>query len=85
MKKEKEEVVAFVTKYALTEGILEVSGRISGDMFVYKKEKMRFHNYIGRGNYFFTKEEAVSKSDSMRLKKITSLEKQLNKIKNLKF
>jgi len=77
----------YITKYALTKGILEKEGEIGncglGDFIVVKSEYM---DEIYHKPYFhFTYEDAIKHADEMRLKKIKSLKKQIGNLEKLKF
>lgn len=82
---------AFITKYALTRGIFEKDGRDVGygtfriDAGFYSGHYSFAYFYYHKGEWFLTKEEAVIKAEEMRQKKIKTLEKQLSKLKTLKF
>lgn len=75
----------YITKYALSTGIIEtddaeICSNISGDMIRSKK-----HGYFYRNDWHKNKEDAVLRAEVMRIKKIESLERQLEKLKGLKF
>lgn len=80
----------FITKYALTNGIGEVSGGISDTcptMFVSKTTNGLVSGYFhceGR-EWHRTREAAIAKAESMRLVKIASLVKQIERLKKLDF
>ena len=76
-----EMVKAYITKYALTNGIIEKDGIIVKDIYFEVKK----YGFFSKGDYFFTKEEAVEKAEQMRLKKIASLKKQILKLEKLTF
>jgi len=83
----------YVTKYALTKGILEF-GRYS-----FKKATAENHFYAGEELHkisrchfvelgvdaFFDKKSAIIKASDMRAKKIKSLEKQIAKLNGMEF
>ncbi|MFU9138489.1 hypothetical protein [Erwinia tasmaniensis] len=75
---------AYITKYALTKGIYEAQGRLSEyfpDMFI--EEHYRQHHH---GNdWHITLEDAISRAEEMRIKKLQSLDKQMKKLSALKF
>lgn len=80
----------FITKYALTSGISECLAEIinysNGDMAVGKPRPQDFDNScFHKGEFFLDKEEAVKHCNDLRDKKIKNLEKQIEKLKNLKF
>lgn len=79
----------YITKYALTEGITEKEVELCQTNFdmVQTKDGMRFNCYYhGEGKEWHrTWESAVARAEEMRQKKIKSVEKQLEKLKNMKF
>ena len=81
---DRERITAWITTYALTGGIKEVEGDvchgISSDMLSCAKEG-HFHD----SNWHRTKEAALVKAEEMRLKKIASLKKQIEKLEKLRF
>jgi hypothetical protein len=79
-----EEAVVYVTKYALTEGILQKVGVICHDV---SSDMFRWSSLgtCHKGDWWRTKEEAVKKAEEMKRKKILSLKKQIQKLENLKF
>lgn len=85
----KEEITAFITTYALSEGILEVKGvvchNISSDMLWYRLPKAMFDSYAHGKNWHRTKEAALARAEEMRQRKIASLKKQIEKLENMVF
>ncbi len=79
----------WVTRYALTQGILEIEGEDCGDsMFHYPGNHMdRYDQYYhGQGeNWHLTRESAVKRAEEMRVAKIASLQKQIEKLKKVSF
>jgi hypothetical protein len=74
----------YVTKYALTKGIIvkEVEKTAFNDTVVTKGPNFQhFYN----NDWFENRKDAVKEAEKMRLKKIASLEKQIDKLHNLKF
>jgi len=69
----KETIIAWVTKYALTSGILKVSGEvdhdIASDMFTWGGNDMQ-RNYAHGKDWHRTESDAKKRADEMRLKKI---------------
>lgn len=65
----------FITKYALTEGILEKEAEICdyGHEIAYVKGE--FSSYSLGKEAFRTREQAMERAEKMRLKKIASLKK----------
>ena len=79
----------YITKYALTQGIFEVEGEVCGGIFgrMFDAEKNGyFHNHpYGIDEWHRTRASAVRTAEQMRQKKIASLEKQIEKLKKMKF
>ena len=75
-------ITAWVTKYALTEGVLKVRGEVSS-------QYPKFFDY-GAWNaaksqeWFRCEQDALDRAATMRVNKIASLEKQLAKMHALK-
>lgn len=77
-------ITAFVTKYALTRGIVEISSRLRvGSDLITTNEK--YPQYLHKGDWFSTEEEAKVDAENRRKKKIVSLKKQIEKLEKLKF
>ncbi len=78
----------FVTKYALSAGILEVDGEINehcATMMTYKSDVQGWNNHAHRQEWHVTKEAANHQANKMVKNKIASLERQIKKLKALKF
>jgi hypothetical protein len=76
-----------ITKYSLSEGILEKELEYAGDG--YAKESgnggaFRFFGKVGK-DCFERRSEAISHAEKMRLAKIASLKKQIAKLEKLTF
>lgn len=67
----------FITKYALTEGILEKEAEICnyGNENIRAYVKGEFSSYSLGKECFRTREQAMERAEKMRLKKIASLKK----------
>lgn len=79
---------AFISKCALSIGIKEVDDAelFSNGNAVSVKSLGTFANFHGEGKEWHCKrEDAVKRGEAMRLEKIASLEKQITKLKALKF
>lgn len=82
----------WITKYALTKGILQketddfcLDTDPTGNMICINDNGYRKY-YHGEGDEWHkTKDGAIAKAEEMRLKKITSLEKQIDKLENIEF
>lgn len=75
----------YITKYALSTGIIEtddaeICSNISGDMISYKN-----YGYYRGNDWHKKKEDAVLRAEVMRIKKIESLKKQIEKLDKMKF
>jgi hypothetical protein len=77
----------YVTKYALTRGILEYPGKVYSDKAIicyddsFPKGWMLFF-----GNQaFFNKEDALKQANKIRDLKVASLKKQIHKLSKLEF
>jgi hypothetical protein len=77
----------YLTKYALSKGILEVKGESTSDGYVrVREEKYRYAPFFRLGRDIVeTKEEAIAKANDMRSKKIKSHEKSIAKLKKMMF
>ena len=77
----------WISKYALTQGIFETEAEICetfADMIKCVGEWGAFYHGEGK-EWHKTKEEAIVKAEEMRLKKIESLKKQIDKLTKMKF
>jgi len=80
----------WITKYALTNGIIEVDGDISTcstKLFTYRHGAGTFmQSAYGEGKEWHrTREEAVVRAEEMRITKLKSLDKSIKKISSIKF
>lgn len=73
----------FITKYALTKGILEKEAEICDYGYEYEIAYVigEFSSY----SLFRTREQAMERAEKMRLKKIASLKKQTEALEKMKF
>lgn len=74
----------WLTKYALTGGIRAVLGDEPSELGYVRPEGYWNHYRLGK-NIHETEAEAKKAAESMRLKKIASLRKQIAKLEELKF
>ncbi len=77
----------FITKYALTEGIKEIETDIIRSRFEdreYVRDGLCSYFRIGE-NAFTDKSEALKKAEEMKIRKIASLRKQIEKLEKLSF
>ena len=77
----------WITKYALTTGIIKVEAKIDGDYGLagYVPEGTTYIDYVHPREWCATRTEALVRAEEMRQKRLKSLEKQIKKITNLKF
>lgn len=78
----------YVTKYALTEGVIERQLIcLDQDGWIQAKVPGAMNNWAlyGRTNWAPTREEAAAQATAMRDRKIKSVEKQLAKLKAMTF
>lgn len=77
---------AWITKYALTSGIIQIEGEITENGLLYDIHTSFPTYYHGEGNEWHrTKESAIAKAEEMRQKKIESLKKQIKKLETMTF
>jgi hypothetical protein len=81
-------VLVWITKYALTKGIYQVvvehttreeSVQTLNDSFFSHKQ------YFHSGEWHATREDAVSRAEQMRDKKIKSMKKMISRLENMDF
>ena len=76
----------WITKYALTGGIIEAEGEPYGLEWVSASwDNGYWRNDFEQGEWFDTKEGAIQKAEEMRQKKIESLKKQIKKLEEMRF
>lgn len=75
----------YVTKYALNNGIVEKEVKDVGNGAVEVLEKWGGYLHGEGKEWHRTWESAVARAEEMRQRKIKSVEKQLAKLKNMKF
>ena len=75
----------FITKYALTKGILEKEAEIRDYGYEIAYVKGEFLSYSLGKEAFRTREQAMERAEKMRLKKIASLKKQIEALEKMKF
>ncbi len=79
-------MTVYITKYALTKGIIESEGEIVGsDSKMLITTINSYRAYFHKPDWHQNKNEAIYKAEEMRKKKLVSLEGQIEKLKNLKF
>ena len=76
----------WITKYALTDGIIEAEGEPYGlERVSASWDNGCRCNDFEQGEWFDTKERAIKKAEEMRQKKIESLKKQIEKLEEMRF
>lgn len=76
----------YITKYALTQGILEQEAVLRGESNTTIVVPSTYYPATYHKPYWYTdKEDAIKHAESMRIKKIASLKRSLNKYEKLKF
>ena len=83
-----ENITAWVTKYALTDGIQKVSGTVrhetSSDMLSYIGSRYDWRCVHGK-DWHRTPEAALARAEEMRKNKVASLNKSIAKLEAIKF
>ncbi|MDE5526641.1 hypothetical protein [Elizabethkingia meningoseptica] len=79
----KEKIIAYITKYALTKGIIEKECLLTSNDMIRTTDE--YPQYFHVNEWFASKEDAIERAEQMRIKKLQSLNKQVNKLTNLKF
>ena len=81
----------WITKYALTDGVLHLDGAYAQPGGYLSKEGVwhgswdeRRHFY-GPSDWHLSREAAATKAEDMRVKKLASLRKQIAKLEKLRF
>jgi hypothetical protein len=74
----------WVTKYALTEGIFEKEAYVDNEDEKWASTVNESGGYYGN-DWHSSKEKAIKHAEIIRIRKIKSLEKQIDKLKNMKF
>jgi hypothetical protein len=86
---EGKQMKVLITKYALSEGVFYGDAeRVSdsSEMIVVFSDKIGRGYFHGEGNEWHkTQESAIEKAESMRVKKIASLKRQIEKLEKLSF
>lgn len=77
----------WITKYALTKGIIEVDGELISSDFVsiLNRGLSLPTHWFYKGDWHSDKQSAIKKAEEMRQKKIESLKKQIKKLEEMSF
>ncbi|MGX1958420.1 hypothetical protein [Serratia proteamaculans] len=82
----KKMITGYITRYALTAGIIKREGEIADSgSFRYKDPEAWGTSNIWHTDYRLTEAEALAKAEDMRKKKIASLKKQIAKLEAMTF
>ena len=79
---------AWITKYALTKGIIKIRAEKSSDSMIEEigpDGNGVYNSYYHGNDWHITEHDAIEQAKKMQVRKIASLERSLNKIKALKF
>ena len=80
--------IFYVTKYALTEGVLKVHGVVASTcktMILYRTTDSTFEQYAHDLDWYRTQQGAENRFADMRAAKLKSLQRQIKKISGLQF
>jgi hypothetical protein len=77
----------WITKYALTTGVFEVADAelFANNSAVTWKSKEGYSQYAHGKDWHRTREDAFARAEEMRVQKLASLEKQINRLRELTF
>jgi len=83
---EEKQIVAWLSKYALSIGVIPVNATDLGDGIIrYRSEANGLEQYAHKRDWHDNRYAALQKAEEMRVKKIASLKKQIAKLETLKF
>lgn len=83
MKEDKIFKTVFITKYWQTKGIYKINVELKNNL-AYQRDNFIF-NVFSKKDYFLTREEAEKDCEERRVKKLQSLEEQIQKLNKLNF
>jgi Leu/Phe-tRNA-protein transferase len=75
----------YITKYALTEGILEVDAEIDGTMAKYRNGAFPVCAHGEGREWHLLEKSALTKTEELRQRKIASYTKAIDKLKKMTF
>lgn len=82
----KKTVTIYVTKYALTDGVLQREGVLTkSGGYSYRRNENCYSDYVYDKDVHLTESSAVARAEEMRSAKLKSLEKQMKKVSAKKF
>lgn len=79
---DRKKITVWVTKWALTSGIIETEAEVRDEEMVNCGSR---YGYFHGNDWHRTRVAAVQRAEVMRLKKIASLKKQLEKLEKMRF
>jgi hypothetical protein len=75
----------YVTKYALTQGILEFDqGHVIDNEFFSNANDGRLGHFVGKNDWTYNREQALIKSQHMAESKIRSMEAGIDKVRQIR-
>lgn len=81
-----EKITAYITKYALSQGIQKVEGYVCHETSMHLfRDDNSFVRYYHKGQWHRTPEEALKRAEQMRKTRVAALERKLTKFENLIF
>lgn len=77
----------WITKYALTKGIIEADGELisSDSVSILNRGLSLPTHWFYKGDWYSDKQSAIKKAEEMRQKKIANLKKQIEKLEGMRF
>lgn len=77
----------WITKYALSRGIIEADGEFtsSDSVSILNRDLPLPTHWFYKGDWHSDKESAIKKAEEMRQKKIENLKKQIQKLEEMRF
>ncbi len=77
-------VTVYCTKYALTTGIFQLTGKIDATGIFAEASGFRLGYYLYRTDYCLNREDAIADFEKRRAANIASLRKQIAKLEKMK-
>lgn len=77
----------WITKYALTKGIIEADGELTSfdSVSILNRGLSLPTHWFYKGDWHFDKQSAIKKAEEMRQNKIESMKKQIQKLERMRF
>lgn len=76
---------AYITKYALTQGILEVQAELCGPEMIRYYIDGCYDQYMYGNDFHRSRFDAVGRANAMQYKKIASLKKKIEELEAMRF